>query len=54
MFIVFKEDYQRYLKTYQKGTKIYVSEKFAKILIGKGIAEQFKEPKKKAVKKPKK
>lgn len=53
MYIVFKEDYQRYDKTYNKGTKIYVSEKFAAQLIAQGIAEKYKEPVKKTVKKSK-
>lgn len=54
MYIVFKENYTRYAKTYDKGTKIYVSEKFATQLISQGIAEEFKEVVKKTAKKSKK
>lgn len=54
MYIVFKENYTRYAKTYGKGTKIYVSKKFAAQLISKGVAEKYKEPVKKTVKKSKK
>ena len=54
MKVIFKKDYIKFAITYKKGAIIYVSEEFAKTLIGSGTAEQYVEPVKKVKQKFKK